>query len=131
MYVLDTCYGGSFLKPKLNKSFPCFRFGISFKINLVLYFGFKSALSDLRQFLAESLLKLMKNAFHFNSKALFVLKILTFLSWLFVHAAKRLNYKDKVNFKIYDVTAWLTDNCDTHIPQYLEVKTIRQWSLVS
>ena len=27
---------------------------------------------------------------------------------------------DKVNFKIYDVTAWLTNNCNTHIAQYLE-----------
>ena len=88
--------------------------------------GFTGALSGLRQFLApESLLKLMKNAFHFNSKALFVLKIFTFLSWLFVHVAKRLDYKDKVNFKIYDITPWLTDNCNTHIPQYLEVKTMK------
>ena len=38
--------------------------------------GFKDAHSVLRQFLApENLLKLMKNAFHFNSKALFVLKL--------------------------------------------------------
>ena len=27
--------------------------------------------------------------------------------------------KDKVNFKIYDATAWLTSNCNTHIAQYL------------
>ena len=25
-----------------------------------------------------------------------------------------------VNFKFYDVTAWLTNNCNTHIAQYLE-----------
>ena len=24
-----------------------------------------------------------------------------------------------VNFKIYDVTTWLTNNCNTHIAQYL------------
>ena len=41
----------------------------------------KGALSVLRQFLAnESPLKMMKNAFCFTSKALFVLKIFKFLS---------------------------------------------------
>ena len=41
----------------------------------------KGALSGLRQFLAnESPLKIMKNAFYFISKALFVLKIFEFLS---------------------------------------------------
>ena len=40
----------------------------------------KGALSGLRQFLAtESPLKMMKNVFYFNSKALFVLKIFKFL----------------------------------------------------
>ena len=39
----------------------------------------KGALSGLRQFLAtESPLKMMKNAFYFTSKALFVLKIFKF-----------------------------------------------------
>ena len=52
----------------------------------------KGALSGLRQFLStESPLKLMKNAFYFTSKALFVLKILKFFSWLFGHVAKRLD----------------------------------------
>ena len=32
---------------------------------------------------------------------------------------KRLDYKDKVNFEIYDATAWLTKNYNTHIAQYL------------
>ena len=41
----------------------------------------KGALSGLRQFLTtESPLKMMKNAFYFNLKALFVLKIFKFLS---------------------------------------------------
>ena len=41
----------------------------------------KGALSGLRQFSAtESPLKMMKNAFYFTSKALFVLKIFKFLS---------------------------------------------------
>ena len=28
--------------------------------------------------------------------------------------------KDQVNFKSYDVTAWLTNNCNRHNAQYLE-----------
>ena len=55
-----------------------------------LNIGFKGALSDLRKFLAiESPLKMMKNAFYFTLKALFLLKLFTFLSWLFGHVAKR------------------------------------------
>ena len=43
----------------------------------------KGALSGLRQFSAiESPLKIMKNAFYYTSKALFVLKIFNFLSFL-------------------------------------------------
>ena len=38
----------------------------------------------------ESHLKVMKNAFYFTLKALFVLKIFKFLSCLFVHVGKRL-----------------------------------------
>ena len=53
----------------------------------------------------------MKNVFHFTSKALFVLKIFKFLSWLFGHAAKRLDKKDQVSFKFYDVAAWLIFWC--------------------
>ena len=58
------------------------------------------ALSDLRQYFAtESPLKMIKNAFYFTSKALFVLKIFKFLSSLFGHVSQRLDQKDKVNFK--------------------------------
>ena len=63
-------------------------------------------------------LKMMKNAFYFISKALLVLKI--FSRFLFGHVAKLLDKKDKANFKFDDVTAWLTNNCNTHIVQYLE-----------
>ena len=49
----------------------------------------KDALSGLRQFLAtESPLKMMKNVFYFTSKALFVLKMFNFLSWLFWSCSK-------------------------------------------
>ena len=50
---------------------------------------FKGALQGLRQFLiTESPLKMMKNAFYFTLKALFVLKIFKFLSWLLGHVEK-------------------------------------------
>ena len=81
----------------------------------------KDALLGLRQFLAaESPLKMMKNAFYFMSKTLFVFKIFKFLSWLFGCVAKWLDKKDKVYFKLNDVTAWLTNNCNTHIAQCLK-----------
>ena len=50
----------------------------------------KDSLSGLIQFWAtESPLKMMKNAFYFTSKALFVLKIFKFLFCLFGHVLKR------------------------------------------
>ena len=62
-------------------------------------------LSGLRKFLLTATpLKMMKNAFYSILKALFVLKIFRFLSWLFGHAGKCLDKKAHVNFKIYDVT---------------------------
>ena len=82
---------------------------------------FKGALSGQRQFLATEIpLKMMKNDFYFTSKALSVLKIFKFLSWLFDHEVKRLEKKDKVNFNFFDVIAWLTNNCNTHIAQYID-----------
>ena len=72
-------------------------------------FTLKGALSGLRQFLAtDSPLKMMKNAFYFTSRSLSILKIFKFLSWLFVHEAKWLDKKGKVNFSFFDVIAWLT-----------------------
>ena len=38
----------------------------------------------------------------------------------FLPCSKMAELIDKVNFKIYDVAAWLTNNCNSHIPQYLE-----------
>ena len=58
----------------------------------------------LRQLLVtESSLKMMKNAFYFVLKALFVLKILKFFPVLFDHVGKRIDKKSKANIKIYDV----------------------------
>ena len=64
----------------------------------------------MRQILAtESPLKMINNASYSYLKALFVLKIFKFLS-----------QKDKVNFKIYDVKTWFTNNYNAHINQYLK-----------
>ena len=52
----------------------------------------KGAISDLRQFLTtESHFKMMKNAFCFTSKTLFVLKVFMFLSQISGHLSKLLH----------------------------------------
>ena len=79
----------------------------------------------------ESPFEMMKNAFYFILKALFVLKIFQFLPRLCGHVTF-LDQKWKVNFKIHNVTNWLTNNCKyTHCPISHEVKTTTQWNLVS
>ena len=72
----------------------------------------QGALSNLRQFLAtEIFLIMMKNAFYFIWKAL--------LGQVFV-LKNDLKKKDKINFKIYNVTNWLINNCNAHIDQYFK-----------
>ena len=81
----------------------------------------KGALLGLREFLTtESPLKVMYNAFYFALKALFVLSMFKILSSLFGLVWKQLDEKDQVNFEIYDVTTWSTNNCNTHIAHYLK-----------
>ena len=56
----------------------------------------------------------------FILKALSFLKISKFLSCLFGHVEKNgLIGKIKSDFKIYDVTTWLKNNCNADIAQYL------------
>ena len=62
----------------------------------------------------------MKNDFYFILEALFAFKIFQFLSRLFDHVGERLDKKAKINFKIYDVTNWKANNCDSHIAQYFK-----------
>ena len=50
----------------------------------------------------------MKNTFNFTLKFIFILKIFKFMPWLFRLIEKRLDWKAKINSKIYDVTTWLT-----------------------
>ena len=59
-----------------------------------------------------------KNAFCSILKSLFVLKIFKFLSHFLVMQEKRLDQKDEVSFKV-SVTTYFTNNCNTHIAQYL------------
>ena len=66
----------------------------------------------------ESSLKMMKNAFCLMLKALFVLEIFTFLSRLLGYAEKIFDKKAKVDFNIYDVTDWTTNNYNTHTVQH-------------
>ena len=61
----------------------------------------------------------MKDAY-LTLRALSVLNIFKFLSWLFGHAELELDQKDQVKLKIYDDTTWLTNNCDTFIAQYFK-----------
>ena len=63
---------------------------------------------------------MMKLAFYVMLKALFVFEIFTFLSKVFDYIEKHLDKKYVVNFKIYDVTDWTTNNYITHIAQYLK-----------
>ena len=44
---------------------------------------------------------MMKNAFYFTLKGLFVAEIFKFLFWLFGHAEQPFDKKGKVLFKIY------------------------------
>ena len=63
---------------------------------------------------------MMKNAFYFTLKAPFVYEILTFLFQLFGHVGKRLDDKANLDFKLYDVTNWMTINCNTYVARYLK-----------
>ena len=62
---------------------------------------------------------MMKNTFYFTLKTLFVLKNLCFCLTFCIKTA---SVKRSGNFKFYDVTAWLTNNCNTLIAQYVEKK---------
>ena len=87
----------------------------------MLSFPLKDPLSGLGQFLTiEYSLKMIKNAFYFILKAIFILEIFTSFSWIFGYGKKRLDKKAMVIFKIYDVTDWTKNNHKTYITQYLK-----------
>ena len=72
----------------------------------------------------------MKNAFYFILKALFVLWIFKFLSWLFGHVGKTAWLERQDEFQNSDVTTCSTNNYNTQYTSQ-EVETTRQWNLVS
>ena len=55
---------------------------------------------------------MMKNAFYFILKALFVLKIFKFCPNFFCHVGKWLDKQAKVNLKVYHVKNRETNNCN-------------------
>ena len=65
----------------------------------------------------ESPLKLMKIAFYFMLKALFVFGIFPLLSWRFGSVEKRLNKKVIVIFNLFDITDWKRNNSNTRVAQ--------------
>ena len=62
----------------------------------------------------------MRNTFYFMWKALYVLEIFTLLSQRFGYVENQFDKKVKVNFEIYDVTDWETENYNTYIVKYLK-----------
>ena len=70
----------------------------------------KGSLSNLREFLArKGPLEIMKNTFYFTLKALFVLKIFHFLSWLIGHVENGLIRKIRVISKfVMSQSGWQT-----------------------
>ena len=76
----------------------------------------KGVLLGLSKFLTtESLFKMMKNALHFTLKSFFVFKLFKFLPCLFGCVEIQLDQKYKIDFEIYDVLTWETNNCNTNI----------------
>ena len=59
------------------------------------------------------------NAFYFILEALSVFSRYLVFVLTFWSVEKQLDHKDKTDFKIYDVTTWLTCNYNTYIAQYL------------
>ena len=60
----------------------------------------------------------MKNVFYFTLKALFLRKkFLSFCPDIFGPVERRLDKKDKISFKIYDIINWETIDYNTHVSQ--------------
>ena len=67
--------------------------------------------------------RMMKNVSYFTLKALFVLEIFKFASWLFGYVEKQLDVKDEVYFEIHDVTERTTNSYNTCISNILRSKS--------
>ena len=62
----------------------------------------------------------MNDYFYFILKNLFVFMIFKLCPDFFSYIEKRFDGKAQVIFKIYDIINWETNNCNTHIGQYLK-----------
>ena len=62
----------------------------------------------------------MKNAFYFTLYVFLFSRYVIFclLSSLLDDVEKRVHEKGKINFKMYNVTTWETNNCNTLAAQY-------------
>ena len=64
---------------------------------------------------------MMKDAFYFTLKALFVLlRYLNFCPDFYGHAGKQPNKKTKVNFKIYGIKNCEANNYNLHLTPYIK-----------
>ena len=81
----------------------------------------RCALRPEKMLATESPLQMLENSFFLKSLSVF--KIFKFLSWLFRHVEKWLDWKYKFNFLSYDVTKREANKCKTHIVQYLTKKS--------
>ena len=61
---------------------------------------------------------MMKSVFHFILRTFSLSRYSKFSLDFLVMQKKRLDYKDKIIFKIYGITAWLTSNYNIHISQH-------------
>ena len=57
-------------------------------------------------------------------------RYLNFCPNVFGHVGKRLDKKASVNFKIYEVTIWETNNYNTHTAQYKGNQTMKFGQLI-
>ena len=92
---------------------------VNFKIALTSESWNLTIQKNLRYFLHWKPFKKAKKTFHFIFKALSILKVFKFLPWLFGHVEKIAWLERQIWFWIHDVTTWLMNNCNIHIPQYL------------
>ena len=74
--------------------------------------------SDSHLLKKKNLFASMKGEILFHLESSF--SFFKFFPRLFVHVGKWLDQKDKVNFEIYGVTTWLTNNSSMHIDEYLK-----------
>ena len=81
----------------------------------------------------DSLSKILKNAFYFILKALFILKIFKFLSWHFGHVEKMAWLEELLYFRNLCSHHSLVykELQDTYCSTCHKLKATRQWNLVS